>query len=304
MRLMKKERIFTIIVVPHSEDSVFSFRLSLFFFQILCLFLIGSVVLSLIICKNYYNAEKKLIELNEIKLENCRLRDSMDLFAQETEDLKLQLAQMSILSSEIKALAEISSLDQELKGSSLFFEEQELTHNIIAGRGGNPVLDRVHINISMLQQSIPQKKEQLFQIKNDLQEYQRELACTPSIWPTRGKISSPFGLRNSPFTGKKEFHYGLDIAAPSGTPIYAAADGKIIEAKYRRGTGNVIIIDHGYSFKTLYAHLSRFGITQGEIVQKGQVIGYIGSTGLSTGPHLHYEVHVKGVAVNPVDFLY
>ena len=301
MRLLKKERTFTILIIPHSEDSVFSFRLSLFCFQLICLLVMGSIVFTLFTYKNFRKAEKKLTEMQEIQLENYFLRENMDLFAQETEELKMQLSQMSILSSEIKSLAENSPLEQQ--SAEIYLKDPAFSRNKVAGRGGNQVLDRVYSNISILQQSIPQKTEELNQLKDDLEEQQRKKNATPSIWPIKGIISSFFGPRRSPFNGGKEIHYGLDIAAPQGTPIYAAANGKVIQATYRRGTGNVIIIDHGYSFKTLYAHLSRLGVRKGENVHKGQVIGYVGSTGLSTGPHLHYEVHVKGVAVNPMDYL-
>ncbi len=303
MRLLKKKRIFTIIVIPHSEDSVFSFRFSLFFVQALCLIVLGSIVFSMIVFNNYQTARKKVAEMQEIESENQALKTNMDLLAQETEELKAQLAQMSVLSNEIKVLAGNASFEEKSDDDNLLFQNQNEAARTIAGRGGDTVLDRVHFNISLLQQSIPEKNEQLFQLKDDLEEYHKEQACTPSIWPTSGRVTSRFGQRNSPFTGRKEMHYGLDIAAPRGTPIYAAADGKVLEATYRRGTGNVIIINHGYSYKTLYAHLSRFGVTCGDDVKKGQVIGYVGSTGLSTGPHLHYEVRVKGVAVNPVKFL-
>lgn len=304
MRLLKKKRIFTIIVIPHSEDSVFSFRFSLLFVQVLCLIVLGGIVFSLIVFNNYQAAGKKVAEMQEIESENQALKANMDLLAQETEELKAQLAQMSTLSNEIKVLAGTASFEEKSADDNLLLQNQNEVTRTIAGRGGgNTVLDRVHFNISLLQQSIPEKTEQLSQLKDELEEYHKKQACTPSIWPTRGKVSSPFGQRKSPFTGRKEMHYGLDIAAPRGTPVYAAADGKVLEATYRRGTGNVILIDHGYSYKTLYAHLSRFGVTRGDKVQKGQVIGYVGNTGLSTGPHLHYEVRVKGVAVNPVKFL-
>lgn len=301
MRLLKRKRNFTVIVIPHSEDSVFSFRLSLPILQIFCFVLLGGIVFSMVIYHNYQMAEKKLALMKNIEYENRLLTENMDKLAQETENLKLQLAEMNVLSSEIKVLAEsTSSYKGEEAETSTRPQENDKR---IASRGGNSVIDRAQINISLLQQSIPEKTEELVQLKDDLEEHQRKLSCTPSIWPAKGKITSRFGPRKSPFSGRTEIHYGLDIAAPRGTSIYAAADGKVIEASYRRGTGYVIIINHGYSFKTLYAHLSRFNVSKGDAVKKGQVIGYMGSTGYSTGPHLHYEVQIKGVAVNPEEFL-
>jgi murein DD-endopeptidase MepM/ murein hydrolase activator NlpD len=116
-------------------------------------------------------------------------------------------------------------------------------------------------------------------------------------------VTSEFGPRNSPLSRRKEFHFGIDIAGPRGTPILATAEGEVVLASYRIGFGNTIIIDHGYGFTTVYAHLKNFNVHLGNSVQKGQVIGYMGSTGYSTGVHLHYEVHKKGVAVNPRAYL-
>jgi len=173
----------------------------------------------------------------------------------------------------------------------------------LPSRGENQVIERTALNISYLQVSIPEKNGELLQLKEDVEEYQKQMAATPSIWPARGRVTSEFGPRLSPVTRRREFHFGIDIAGQRGIPILAAADGKVVFAAYRRGFGNTIIINHGYSLSTLYAHLKSFNVPAGSEVKKGQVIGYMGSTGYSTGAHLHYEVHKKGIAVNPRGYL-
>lgn len=127
---------------------------------------------------------------------------------------------------------------------------------------------------------------------------------TKFTWPVNGRISSNFGWRIHPITGRRTHHDGIDIAAPSGTPILAAADGKVIRATYMNGYGNTIILDHGNGVTTLYAHQLNggFRVGVGAQVKKGQRIGTVGSTGASTGPHLHYEVRVNGVAKNPRNY--
>jgi murein DD-endopeptidase MepM/ murein hydrolase activator NlpD len=128
-------------------------------------------------------------------------------------------------------------------------------------------------------------------------------AATPSIWPVQGWVSSPFGARTSPFTGKREFHKGLDISAPNGTPIYAPAKGNVIFTGRDGGYGLSMMIDHGSGIKTRYAHLHSIAIKRGQKVTRGELIAYVGNTGRSTGPHLHYEVRLNGVPVNPMRYV-
>jgi murein DD-endopeptidase MepM/ murein hydrolase activator NlpD len=129
------------------------------------------------------------------------------------------------------------------------------------------------------------------------------LASTPSIWPTKGWISSGFGYRTSPFTGKREFHKGLDISGPSGTPIYAPATGKVTFSGTDGAYGLTVILNHGNGITTRYAHLNRLAVKNGQSVARGELIGLMGNSGRSTGPHLHYEVRLNGVFVNPERFI-
>lgn len=129
------------------------------------------------------------------------------------------------------------------------------------------------------------------------------LASTPSIWPTKGWVTSSFGNRISPFTGQKDFHQGLDISGKIGTPIYAPADGKIVFQGEDGGYGKSIRIKHGSGISTRYAHLHRYAVKQGQQVKRGDIIAYMGNSGRSTGPHLHYEISLNGVNVNPMRYI-
>lgn len=134
--------------------------------------------------------------------------------------------------------------------------------------------------------------------------FERPSVSVPSLTPVNGaRMSSGFGMRNHPVRGGRRMHKGVDLAAPTGTPVYATADGIVGLARWGRGYGLYIKIDHGAELETRYAHLSRLAVSAGERVEKGEVIGYVGSTGWSTGPHLHYEVRVDGVAVNPIHYM-
>jgi len=130
-----------------------------------------------------------------------------------------------------------------------------------------------------------------------------QFADAPSIWPIEGKISSGFGEREDPFSGEGKFHTGLDILAPTGTPIRAAGDGVVESSGMANGYGREIVIDHGHGLRTLYGHMSALVSVAGEHVIRGQVIGYVGQSGRATCPHLHYEVRINNVPVNPHKYL-
>lgn len=150
-------------------------------------------------------------------------------------------------------------------------------------------------------------------LENQLEQREREIGkvlesynygSAPSgklLWPVLGQISSGFGSRRS-YSGKQRFHAGVDIYAPVGAPVYAAETGQAIKAGYDGGYGYCILIYHGGNFATFYAHLSGFAIAIGQFVQKGQLIGYVGTTGYTTGSHLHFEVRIRGAANNPLNY--
>jgi murein DD-endopeptidase MepM/ murein hydrolase activator NlpD len=124
------------------------------------------------------------------------------------------------------------------------------------------------------------------------------------VWPVRGYLSAGFGNRTDPFTGLKDFHPGIDISTPRGTPVQAPADGVVVACKPKAGAyGNAIILDHGFGVVTRYGHLDGFNVKPGQKVRRGDVLGFVGSTGRSTAPHLHYEVWVRDQTQNPIQFI-
>jgi murein DD-endopeptidase MepM/ murein hydrolase activator NlpD len=133
--------------------------------------------------------------------------------------------------------------------------------------------------------------------------HQWQVNTQPSLWPINGILLSSYGGRLDPFSGEGTFHTGVDLAAPRGTPVHATADGVIEKAQWDGGYGKLIVVDHGNGVETYYAHLSAFLVVPGLEVRKGQTIGLSGGTGHATGPHLHYEVRLGGVPVNPYKYL-
>ncbi len=136
-----------------------------------------------------------------------------------------------------------------------------------------------------------------------LRENREFMVVTPSIWPAEGHLTSGFGYRVNPFTGKSVLHAGLDIANRVGTPIVAPARGRVTSVGWQNAYGNCVVIDHGNAITTRYAHMQSYAVKEGQVVNRGEIIGTIGNTGRSTGPHLHYEVRVAGVPVNPMRYI-
>lgn len=150
---------------------------------------------------------------------------------------------------------------------------------------------------------LEQQMASLEKLKTDVISRRQYLAALPTRWPVRGIITSRFGYRQSPFGGGKEFHEGLDIAASIGTPIIAAGNGRVIFAGWYTGYGRTVIIDHGYGYRTQYSHASSILVMRGKTVGRGELIARVGSTGRSTGPHLHFTISVNGKPVDPLGVL-
>lgn len=129
------------------------------------------------------------------------------------------------------------------------------------------------------------------------------MADAPSLWPVVGPITSSFGERQDPFNGEGAFHAGIDISTSFGQPVHATADGVVLTAGLASGYGREILVDHGHGIETLYGHLSGFAVSSGQEVKRGQIIGYVGTSGRTTGPHLHYEVRIRNTPVNPHKYL-
>ena len=161
----------------------------------------------------------------------------------------------------------------------------------------------MHEQLDQVNQATAAQQQSFESLLEGLKDRRSLLAATPSLRPAAGWVSSEFGYRVSPFTGRRELHRGMDIANHIGTPIIAPADGVITHAEKQWLIGNMITIDHGYGMGTRYGHLDKILIKKGERIKRGQKIGLMGNSGRSTGPHVHYEVRLNGVPVNPRQYI-
>ncbi len=146
-------------------------------------------------------------------------------------------------------------------------------------------------------------ESRLSTVRKGVERQEKLAAATPSIWPAKGWLTSSFGGRSDPFTGGSAFHQGLDISASKGQAVYATADGRVESTGFQGEYGNLIVVAHDFGITTRYGHLSGFNVKAGQTVHRGDVIGYVGSTGRSTGPHLHYEILANGKLLNPLQLL-
>jgi len=179
----------------------------------------------------------------------------------------------------------------------------------LAGVGGSPEeistekLSALQQKIDGLAREIDLRRASQEEIRGMLNDQRSLLAAKPSGWPVKGWMTSNFGMRRSPFTGKRKMHEGVDIASRTGTPVFATADGIVSKAETAAGYGKLVVIDHGYGYKTYYAHNSKIFVKVGQRVKRNERISAVGNTGSSTGSHVHYEVHLNGVPVNPKKYL-
>lgn len=220
-----------------------------------------------------------------IERENERLR-------RENERQKQQLNK---LNQRVEAVEDQSRRFAEMSGVAHEEQQQQQTNEHGSGGPAWPM------------DSVAEIETKAAQLEHDLQVYEarlRERDVTPNIWPVTGNLTDSFGGRHNPFGGYSyEFHTGQDIATAWGTPVIATANGTVIFAGCQNGYGQVVVIDHGGGLTTRYGHLSHIDVTQGQTITRGEQVGHVGSTGRSTGPHLHYEVRINDEPVDPWEYL-
>jgi murein DD-endopeptidase MepM/ murein hydrolase activator NlpD len=231
-------------------------------------------------------------------------RLQVQAFAHEINALKDHLVELDRFEDKIRVIA---NLDSDKGENSLFgvggAAPDDLDPRLEISQRHEGLMREMHRQVDELN-TVSQKQENRFGRLMDQLEGQRNLlASTPAIRPTHGWLTSRFGYRTSPFTGGKEFHKGVDIANRKGTDILATADGIVAFTGKKGAMGKVVVIDHGHGMITRYAHLSETLKKRGETVKRGEVIARMGSSGRSTGPHLHYEVHLNGIPVNPAQYI-
>ncbi|MCP4719379.1 MAG: peptidoglycan DD-metalloendopeptidase family protein [Desulfobacteraceae bacterium] len=231
-------------------------------------------------------------------------RDQIQAFARNIEVLKSQVDNLAKLEGKVRLIADIEKTGNS---SGLIgiggIPENDLAQDIPLEARHNSLIREMHQQVNQTTLAAKQQVLNFDDLIGQLEKKRNLLASTPSIKPVDGWITSKFGYRKSPFTGKRTFHTGLDISNKTGTKIIATADGKISYADRKMYIGKLVVIDHGYGRVTKYGHLQKILVKPRQKVKRGDVIGLLGNTGKSTGPHVHYEVRINNAPVNPLKYI-
>lgn len=251
---------------------------------------------------SYAKKEVDRGRLSQAENENRVVRKEIGRITEEITNLQILIDSLELTDKKLRSYAPLQPIDEELRNMGVGgyvppFEAEDISPDIKEEMMDvTETLDNL-VGRARLQRSSFQELAQYLEEKSYLRDH------TPSIMPIQGWMMRGFGYHIDPFTGQVKMHEGLDIAAPLGTPIVAPADGVVRFAGNKQDYGLCVEIDHGYGFMTLYGHCQRIRVNAGMRIKRGDVIAYVGNTGRSTGPHLHYEVRISHSAVNPMNYM-
>lgn len=259
----------TIMLIPHTDRKALQIKVpSVGIFASVILWLIGMIyVFSIAVDAFEYN----------------RMKQNLNYYSGQFIEMK-------------KTMISLKNAENEFRKLFSFKTKESVLENIDTSDNGS-------IDMETLKNQIKLTMESVGEIKDYLSQQKDLYVATPKGWPVAGRISSPYGYRDHPQTGARDFHSGMDIASEPGTPVKATADGIVSFAGWSGGSGNLVALEHGLGFSTYYAHNRQVVVKAGQKVKRGDIISYVGSTGNSTGPHLHYEVWKEGRSLNPSTFI-
>ena len=232
-------------------------------------------------------------ELYHLRVENQAQMKELQRLALSLSDLRKEMVVLAQNDAKVRVMAKLAGPKGDL----------------MTGVGGPPEKDtsadisELQRQIDAIRMAIDLRRDSQEEVQGFLNDQRSFLGAKPQGWPAKGWLTSSFGMRKSPFSGRMKMHEGLDIAARTGTPIYATADGVVSRAETAPGYGKLVVVDHGYGYRTYYAHNSKVFVKIGQRIKRGDKIAAIGNTGTSTGSHVHYEVRLNGVPLNPYKFI-
>ena len=293
-----RARAFTVLFVPHSGQKAQRLRLPAWALGAAAVFVLTFVGGLSWFGYDYVRLRANERELVRLRIENCQQAEQIESLAQEAAAVQERLVEVDQLDAEVRALLGLPSRGEE--------PEPTLSRGRLGQPQGGPgrrvTTDDIQATLQAAAAGIDPQKEKLAQLQEEVRQEQQRLAHTPSGRPVQGTITSRYGTRRSPYGRRTEFHEGIDIAAPYGTAVKATGAGTVVYSAWRSGYGRMVVIDHGYGYRTAYAHNSKNKVSVGTTVERGDVIAYVGSSGRSTGPHLHYEVIYLGVKKDPARY--
>ena len=312
---------FTVMLVPDRHSTVRKFQFS----RRLMKAIIGAALLLALTVVgggvHYAFVVDDALGARSLRKQNLELRAELNLLQGKVGHLTAAVDRVERLDTKLRMLAQLNDPERSLamgpveegRGPGVGFGEVEGELALAGGLGValgdtdgmdvSEVVELLKMKLDNLEADARGREASLHELNEYYQDQSARLAAMPAVWPSRGWVTSTFGVREDPFTGSRKLHAGVDIAAQSGAPVVAPAAGTVIFAGTDGGYGNLLVLDHGYGVQTIYGHLSEFKTKVGAKVERGDDIGLVGNTGRSTGPHLHYEVKVNGVPQNPSKFI-
>lgn len=276
------------------------------------LVIIGAVLIAALVAAagyfgyNLYQLRSEQAEFEEYKKFKTEERASLQKMLTDNEKMLRDIAELSNLEKKLRRTL-IYDVDNNKLSSAASGDEQEKAASAYLGQGSGRdmeditalkgVLQAQNVNIS---QMIAERKNSVSKLLSELEGKGGTLASFPDLWPVKGgTVSSEYGSRSDPVEGGYEWHQGLDIAVDFGAPVFASAAGTVKQSGWNGGYGRYICIDHGNGYASAYGHMSGLAVSAGQKVAKGEIIGFVGSSGYSTGPHIHFEIMVDGQSVDP-----
>ena len=285
---------YTLIVVPHAKARFRKFQVSvrmtkwvLGSLSVLALALAGIVV-------HYTVISVEVAEMKRLRGENLALAAKARAYEENAGRLQARVLTLQNMVTKLGLMAGV---------------EESLPDAQVGGVGGLSSLETtapsvdIAASIEGMDQTVSALTQKSTRLQAFFEDQQLLLAATPSIWPVRGYLSASFGKRKDPFTGMPDFHPGIDISTPRGTKVTAPADGVVVFVGRKRGYGKALVINHGFGVVTRYGHLDGWNVKPGQRIRRGDPVAFVGNTGRSTAPHLHYEVWVDDQLRNPIEFI-
>lgn len=259
----------TIMLIPHSNRKPFNLKIpSIGILISILLWLIGTVYVFSVAVDTF---------------EYHRMKERLGYYSGQFIEMKATMSALKKAESEFRKLFSLDS-------------KQKVLENVDTSDSGS-------IDMEALKQQIKKTMETVGEIKEYLSQQRDLYMATPKGWPVKGDLTSYYGQRKHPKTGEEDFHTGIDISDNPGNPVTATADGIVSFSGWNGGSGNLVVIEHGFGYSTFYAHNKMTTVKVGQRIKRGDIISYVGSTGNSTGPHVHYEVWRNGGPVNPKSFI-
>ncbi|HYZ88701.1 MAG TPA: peptidoglycan DD-metalloendopeptidase family protein, partial [Myxococcales bacterium] len=329
------DKSYTILLVPDRDAKVKKIRVEhrVLVRAVLCLGLVLAAFAGAM--AHYFNVVGKLAENKVLRDENRELQDRWREAELKFQHINDELDRVKRLNANLRHITQLNDPDRKLSiaspeqsrggpgpefvGGGIATEPAQAgmgavgmakpgmsgEGQMIADGDSAPAQEQGDLlkQLDELGKKVKAQEQEARALKSYFEDQQALLASAPSIWPVKGWVTSDFSVRLDPYTGERVMHEGLDIATAMGTPVRAPADGTVVFAGLEGGYGHVLVLDHGYGIKTRYGHLSRTDVKVGQRVHRGDIIAAVGNSGRSTGPHVHYEVRVNGVADNPRKFI-